>query len=288
MPFRVTSANWQESDRLLAGLMTAFGAHQRGSGRRRRPLRRRDARRVRGRASRAASSARRCARGGDLGRRGRRLRRRKRVRQRQPRGRTRRLSRMDVTGQFSLGYPRRDGGEEIDARVRVDEPRSSTSWRRSTSRTMTWTGMVSGDFHLYGQYEQPLGFGRLAIDAGHGVRRAVRRGRGGAALRGRGSAARRPQVIVKGGGTIDRRGLPRLERHLLVQRRRPRLAVETLAVATMSRGPGLHRAPRLLGQRQRHVRGAALRREAGRARPVRTATRASARSRVGCRCATSC
>ena len=26
MPFHVTSADWQESDRLLAGLMTAFGA----------------------------------------------------------------------------------------------------------------------------------------------------------------------------------------------------------------------------------------------------------------------
>ena len=26
MPFRVTSTNWQESDRLLAGIMTAFGA----------------------------------------------------------------------------------------------------------------------------------------------------------------------------------------------------------------------------------------------------------------------
>ena len=29
MPFRVTSRNWQESDRLLAGIMTAFGASTR-------------------------------------------------------------------------------------------------------------------------------------------------------------------------------------------------------------------------------------------------------------------
>ena len=26
MPFHVTSANWQESDRFLAGIMTAFGS----------------------------------------------------------------------------------------------------------------------------------------------------------------------------------------------------------------------------------------------------------------------
>ena len=28
---------------------------------------------------------------------------------------------MDVTGQFSLGYPRADGGEQFDARIRVTE-----------------------------------------------------------------------------------------------------------------------------------------------------------------------
>ncbi len=30
MPFRVTSRNWQESDRFLAGIMTAFGAPTQG------------------------------------------------------------------------------------------------------------------------------------------------------------------------------------------------------------------------------------------------------------------
>ena len=123
MPFRVTSRNWQESDRFLAGIMTAFGAPTRAIpidgvgkfdgvmlGAFRRP---RIEGRFTGSEMRAwdvnwgdvdgdfvvensyANISRAVIRKG--------------------------LSRMDVTGQFSLGYPRADGGEQIDARVRVTE-----------------------------------------------------------------------------------------------------------------------------------------------------------------------
>ena len=63
IPFHVTSANWQESDRFLAGLMTAFGSPTRADrdGRRRRVRRRADSAPSAGRASKAASAAARCA-----------------------------------------------------------------------------------------------------------------------------------------------------------------------------------------------------------------------------------
>jgi hypothetical protein len=75
-------------------------------------------------------------------------------------------SRLDVEGTFSLGYPRRDGGEEIDARVRASE------WPVTDFRTAfelhdyPVSGAAGGEFHLYGKYEEPFGFGRLTIDRG--------------------------------------------------------------------------------------------------------------------------
>lgn len=76
------------------------------------------------------------------------------------------LGRMDVEGKFSLGYPRRDGGEEIDARVRA------TEWPLTDYRTAFELydypvfGAVNGDVHLYGKYEEPFGFGRMSLDRG--------------------------------------------------------------------------------------------------------------------------
>ena len=123
MPFRVTSRNWQESDRFLAGIMTTFGAPTRAIpidgigkfdgvmlGSFRRP-------RIEGRFTGSEMLAW-DVNWGDIDgdfvvensyahisraaiRKG--------------------LSRMDVSGQYSLGYPRADGGEQFDARIRVTE-----------------------------------------------------------------------------------------------------------------------------------------------------------------------
>ncbi len=141
LPFHVTSANWQESDRFLAGLMTAFGAPTRAIemdgagefdgillGAFRRP-------RIEGhfrvRAMQAfdvtwgdaegdvvvensyASVSRTVVRRGD--------------------------SRMDVSGVFSLGYPRRDRGKRSTPVSASSSGRSSTSptpstWRSTRSR----------------------------------------------------------------------------------------------------------------------------------------------------------
>ena len=168
LPFRLTSRNWQESDRMLAGIMTAFGAGTRaipidGVGRFegvmlgafRRP-------RIEGHLVGAemrgwdvnwgevdgdfvvensyANVSRAVIRSGS--------------------------SRMDVTGQFSLGYPRADGGDEMDARIRVTE-RDLVDFREAFDlQDYEVDGSLSGDFHVYGHYEGPQGFGRMTIARG--------------------------------------------------------------------------------------------------------------------------
>lgn len=239
LPFRVTSANWQEGDRLLAGLMTAFGARTMavpidGVGRFdgvmlgafRSP-------RIEGRfvgeeirsfgvtwgavdgdffVENAYANVSRAVI-------------------------TEGVSRMEVTGQFSLGYPRRDGGEEIDARVRVTNRGVKDFLAAFDLEDYDVDGIVSGDFHLYGKYTQPLGFGRLAITQGTAYGEPF--AEGVAALRFEGAGVRLDGLTVTKGGTTatgaayigwngtysfnaDARGM----------------AVETLAVATMSSGPG--------------------------------------------------
>jgi TamB, inner membrane protein subunit of TAM complex len=69
-------------------------------------------------------------------------------------------------GLFSLGYPRRDEGEEINARIRV-AGRDVDSLRHAFGLD-DWpvTGRLTGEFHLSGPYQAPLGFGAMTIDDG--------------------------------------------------------------------------------------------------------------------------
>ena len=75
-------------------------------------------------------------------------------------------SRLDVEGTFSLGFPRRDGGEEIDARVRASEWPVTDFRHAFELYDYPVFGAVGGEFHLYGKYEEPFGFGRLTLDRG--------------------------------------------------------------------------------------------------------------------------
>jgi hypothetical protein len=168
IPFRVTSRNWQESDRFLAGIMTAFGAPTKAIaidgigkfdgvmlGGFRRP-------RIEGRFTGSEMRAWDVTWGevdGDF------------VVENSYANISRSvilsgLSRMDVTGQFSLGYPRADGGEQIDARIRITE-RPMVDLREAFDlQDYDVDGMLSGDFHVYGEYERPHGFGSMTIARG--------------------------------------------------------------------------------------------------------------------------
>lgn len=69
-----------------------------------------------------------------------------------------------TTGRYSLGYPRKDQGQELDGRITI------TRWPikefRHAFRMDDWPidGLASAELHLYGGYDRPDGFGSLRFD----------------------------------------------------------------------------------------------------------------------------
>ena len=168
IPFHVTSADWQESDRVLAGIMTAFGASTGGvpvggygefDGTMRLAFRRP---RIEGRFSgdrlRAWNVVWGRASGDLVIEDGYVALTNARV--------TEGDSVIETEGRYSLGYPRRDGGEEINARVRVRNRPLADLRHAFQLFDYPIEGRVTGEYHLYGKYETPFGFGRLQIDDG--------------------------------------------------------------------------------------------------------------------------
>ena len=71
-----------------------------------------------------------------------------------------------------------DGGEEINARIRVTRRAArQTCATPSSSTTTRSTAQLSGEFHLYGEYQPPFGFGQHDDRRRRRVRRAVRAAR---------------------------------------------------------------------------------------------------------------
>jgi translocation and assembly module TamB len=71
-----------------------------------------------------------------------------------------------VDGKFSLGFPRKDGGEELDARVKIAD-RPVVDLRHAFQLDeYRLDGLLSGEFHVYGNYQRPLGFGTVRIAQG--------------------------------------------------------------------------------------------------------------------------
>ena len=81
-----------------------------------------------------------------------------------------------VDGRFSLGFPRRDKGEEINGRVRVTRWAAADFKHAFDIDDYDVDGMLSGEYHLYGPYRGPYGFGTLDDRSRHRLRRAVRDG----------------------------------------------------------------------------------------------------------------
>jgi hypothetical protein len=168
IPFHVTSADWQESDRLLAGILTAFGS-------------RTSAISVGGEGTfdgvMLNSVSRPRIEGTFTGERMRAWD----IEWGSARGSvviensyvdvkdvviTRGDSTIETEGRFSAGYPRRDGGEEINARVRLVRRPVGDLRRAFDIDDYDVDGWLSGEFRVYGGYQTPLGFGTMSIDAG--------------------------------------------------------------------------------------------------------------------------
>ncbi len=75
-------------------------------------------------------------------------------------------ARIAANGKYSLGFPRADAGEEIDARITVDR------WPLADFKTFfelqDWPveGTMFGDVQIYGRYRGPEGFGLLRVEPG--------------------------------------------------------------------------------------------------------------------------
>lgn len=168
IPFHVTSIDWQESDRVLAGIMTAFGAPTTAvalggfgqfDGTMRLSFRKpRIEGRFSGQRLRAWDVVWGRATGDLVIEDGYVALTNARV--------TEGDSVIETEGRFALGYPRRDGGEEINARVRMTGRPLADLRHAFLLDDYPVDGRVSGEFHLYGRYETPFGFGRLRIDDG--------------------------------------------------------------------------------------------------------------------------
>ena len=166
IPFHVVSSDWQDSDRILAGVFTAFGRPSRVV-------------RIAGNGTFDGVML------GDLGR---------------PRveGRfaaeqlriwdvlwgawqgdvaiedgyvdiadglvTQGASRLAIDGRFAFSYPRADGEDEINARFIVAGRPVADLRSAFDQLEYQVNGALSGEFHLYGKYTAPFGFGRMSID----------------------------------------------------------------------------------------------------------------------------
>ena len=69
-------------------------------------------------------------------------------------------------GRFSLGYPRKDNGEEINAVIRMSRRPLRDLRHAFQLDDYPVEGIASGEYHIWGKYETPDGFGRLQIDRG--------------------------------------------------------------------------------------------------------------------------
>ncbi|HYM23919.1 MAG TPA: translocation/assembly module TamB domain-containing protein, partial [Vicinamibacterales bacterium] len=110
-------------------------------------------------------------------------------------------SEIDANGKFSLGYPRDDGGEEIDARFKAVR-RDLDSLRHAFKiDDYPVSGAFSGDFHLTGEYERPVGFGGMQIDDGAAYGEPFQKAT--ASVRFDGTGARLDEIrIAKGAGAV--------------------------------------------------------------------------------------
>jgi hypothetical protein len=168
IPFHVTSADWQESDRVLAGIMTAFGAPT-------------GAIAIGGRGEfdgvMTESFSKPRIEGHFTGQRMRAWDtlwgtgaadlviqnsyvdiKRSTIEQEG--------SRIEAQGRFSLGYPRKDNGEQINATITMSRRPMADLRHAFVLDDYPVDGLTSGEFHIYGDYQGPNGVGHLVIENG--------------------------------------------------------------------------------------------------------------------------
>ena len=114
-------------------------------------------------------------------------------------------SEIHTDGKFALGTPRTDGGDEIDARFRIVR-RDLASLRHAFQiDEYPVGGLFSGEMHLTGPYQRPLGFGAMVIDEGRAYGQPMRKAT--ASLRFDGKGIRLDGIDISVAGDSNRGGV---------------------------------------------------------------------------------
>jgi hypothetical protein len=240
LPFHVWSADWQQSDRLLAGIMTAFGSPTNAipiggfgtfDGVMTKSFR---APRIEG----TFAGGRMRAFDVEWG---------------ETRGSavienayadvkdvviTRDGSTLQADGRFSLGYPRRDGGEEINARIRIDGRPLSDLKHAFTLDDYKLEGRFTGEFHVLGAYTRPFGFGTMHIANGVAYGEPFDAATASARLEGEGVRLDNIQIL-KGGGRGTGAAYVSWDGTYQFNLDAPHLPIESLAITKVAGAPPL-------------------------------------------------
>jgi autotransporter translocation and assembly factor TamB len=238
MPFHVTSLDWQESDRVLAGIMTAFGAstgaipiggHGEFDGV---MLEAFSKPRIEGQ----FSGERMRAWDVDWGRGRAKLVIENSYVDISESSITKDDSEIVADGRYSLGYPRKDNGEEFNARVRVTR-RSLADLRHAFDiDDYPVEGALSGNFHVYGRYEGPDGFGQMTIEPGVAYGESFEKAT--ADLRFEGNGVRLNAIdIRKKTGTVTGAAWVAWDGNYSFNADGTKIPVESLALAAFKRAP---------------------------------------------------
>ena len=75
-------------------------------------------------------------------------------------------SAIHVDGKFAVGYPRKDGGEQINANIRVIRRPVADLKHAFDIEDYDFDGTLSGEFRITGEYERPFGTGTMEIANG--------------------------------------------------------------------------------------------------------------------------
>jgi hypothetical protein len=93
---------------------------------------------------------------------------------------------IEADGRFSLGFPRKDGGEELNARVRIDHYPIAVLRHAFELDRYPVDGIASGDFHVFGNYREPLGYGTMQVENGVAYGESFQSATGSVNLEGKG------------------------------------------------------------------------------------------------------
>jgi hypothetical protein len=108
-----------------------------------------------------------------------------------------------TSGRFSLGYPREDGGEQIDAQIRAE--RMPIAPLRRAFGLIDWPfegTLALADLHLRGEYEKPSGSGTMRVEGGTAWSESFELVTGDLSFEGDGSVRLRNVEVSKGPGRV--------------------------------------------------------------------------------------